>query len=376
MIFFIVKKILLENKLRTATPLMGIIIGVASIMGIFAISSGGQLAVQQDLASIAENRVMVNSDNGFDREDIKFVEDLPMIKYVFSPDMSLNIEQSQNGMDNKIKIEGYTKKAIKNKNLEIKNGSSNLNGENILISEQLANKIYGNTDVIGKTIELKITSYRVEKFRILGVYKEDLQETFGNSTIYLDIDKYQDISDSRKSRNLVITYFEDEDAEESSEYVIELLSRKNYQNHYSILEGNSKYKKIEKIKNMINMFLGAIGVVALLMGGLGVSNLLLNMVREMTPSIGILRTMGISSKSILEIFLVKSVILSTIGGFFGVVFGCLGAYIVGRLIGIPSIYYISQIITVFITSVVMGVIFGSFPAWKASKMDIVEALNI
>jgi len=78
------KKIIMGNKLRSAGPLIGIIIGVASIMGIFAISSGGEAAVKRDLASIAANRVLIGSSQGYDLEDIKVIENMPIVDYVFS----------------------------------------------------------------------------------------------------------------------------------------------------------------------------------------------------------------------------------------------------------------------------------------------------
>ncbi len=370
MVFWMVKKIIMGNKLRSAVPLMGIIIGVASIMGIFAISSGGEAAVKKDLASIAENRVLIGSSRGYDLEDLKLLENLPIVNYVFSPEMNLTVNYDEL---NKIKIEGYTKSAIQGKELEVE-GSSNIRGREVLIGDKTAQKIFNTSHAVGKIFQINLSTGKPVELRIAGVYREDL--TLGIGSIYMDIDEYNDLGTTRLVNTVVVTYMDREDIEETTDYVIQILSRKNYRNRYTILEGNARYQKIEKIKNMINIFLGAVGIVALVMGGLGIINLLLNSIREMTPSIGILRTMGMSEKNILKMFLLESTVLSTVGGVIGIIFGCGGAYVVGKIIGIPSIYYVDQIVTVFITSVGLGIVFGSLPAYRAAKLEPVEAIKI
>jgi len=372
MVFWMVKKIIMGNKLRSAVPLMGIIIGVASIMGIFAISSGGEAAVKKDLASIAENRVLIGSSGGYDLEDIKLLENLPIVDYVFSPEMNMTVSYDKL---NKMKIEGYTKSAMKGKELEIE-GSDNIRGREVLIGDKTAKKIFKTSYAVGKTFQINLSTGKLVELRVIGVYREDLGNTLGIGSIYMDIDEYSNLENSRVVNTVVVTYKDKEDIEETTNYVTQILSRKNYKNRYTILEGNARYLKIEKIKDMINIFLGAVGIVALVMGGLGVSNLLLNSVREMTPSIGILRTMGMSETNILKIFLLESTVLSTIGGVIGIIFGCGGAYVVGKIIGIPSIYYVDQILTVFFTSVGMGIVFGSLPAYRAAKLQPVEAMKI
>jgi putative ABC transport system permease protein len=274
-----------------------------------------------------------------------------------------------------IKIEGYSRKAILNKDLEVV-GEKYLHGKNVLIGDKTAIDIFGDSDVVGRNFEISLNSGKKVELRVIGVYKEELGDTFGIPSIYIDLDEYKNIIMNMNITNLVVAYDEKEGIEEATHYVIQMLSRKNYRNKYSVLEGNSRYRKIEKIKDMLNMFLGAVGVVALVMGGLGISNLLMNMIREMTPSIGILRTMGISANDILKIFLLQSTILSTLGGGIGIILGCVGAYVVGRVIDIPSVYNLSQISLVFFTSVIMGIGFGTVPAWKAAKMEVVEALKI
>ncbi|MGB6128404.1 MAG: ABC transporter permease, partial [Psychrilyobacter sp.] len=372
MVFWMVKKIIMGNKLRSAVPLMGIIIGVASIMGIFAISSGGEAAVKKNLASIAENRVLIGSNSGYDLEDIKLIENMPIVDYVFSPEMNTTVSCDE---VNKIKIEGYTKSAMKGKELEIE-GSDNIRDRQVLIGDKTAKKIFKTSHVVGETFQINLSTGKPVELRVIGVYREDLGNTLGIGSIYMDIDEYINLENGRAINTVVVTYKDKEDIEDTTNYVIQILSRKNYKNKYTILEGNARYQKIEKIKDMINIFLGAVGIVALVMGGLGVSNLLLNSVREMTPSIGILRTMGMSETNILKIFLLESAVLSTVGGGIGIIFGCGGAYIVGKIIGIPSIYYVDQILMVFFTSVVMGIVFGSLPAYKAAKLEPVEAMKI
>lgn len=372
---WIVKKIILENKLRSIIPLLGIIIGVASIMGIFAISRGGEEAIKKDLASIAKNRIVLSGESGFTREDISLVERIPIVEYIFSPEAHI-IGSVEGNRGEKVKIEGYTKKGIDGKELKLE-GSKNIYGENVLIGKKEGEKIFSNSkDIIGKTFTLKINERERKTLRVIGVYEDEFESKLGMEGIYMDIDELQRLREDAPVKSIVVTYKDGEGIEEGTRYLISLLKRKNFGTNYFVLEGNSKYKRIEKLQKMVKGFLGAVGIIALIMGGLGVSNLLINVVREMTPSIGILRTMGLSSKGVLKIFLYQSIILTVVGGLIGIIFGILGSYMVGKLIGIPSVYEIFEILKIFITSVVMGIIFGSIPAWKASRMEIVRAMKV
>jgi ABC-type antimicrobial peptide transport system permease subunit len=206
MVWFLVKRILLGNKLRSAVPLLGIIIGVGSIMGIFAISSGGEAAVKKDLASIAENRVIIGSDRGFDIDDIKLVENLPVVEYVYTRDTSTSLSVDTSTLirpdghllpqrakgdstgESDIKIEGYSRKAILNKDLEVV-GEKYLHGKNVLIGDKTAIDIFGDSDVVGRNFEITLNSGKKVEHRVIGVYKEELGDTFGIPSIYIDLDE-------------------------------------------------------------------------------------------------------------------------------------------------------------------------------------------
>ena len=178
---WIASKMLFSNKWKTLLPVLGILMGIASVITIYSVAEGGKAAVEKDLAFLAENRVMVgvsgtkvSKRDYINIEDIEILESLPGVAYTYIPAYEINLED--------FFMVGLTNRAVSEKNLTLIAGSSeSLSGNEILIDENLAMEKFGTANAVGKIVETKIGSRKV-RFVVRGVFKSDeslLEKKYG-----------------------------------------------------------------------------------------------------------------------------------------------------------------------------------------------------
>ena len=374
---WIATKMLFSNRWKTVLPIIGILMGIASVITIYSVAEGGKAAVEKDLAFLAENRVIigVSGENVSKRdyinvEDIEILESLPGVSYTYIPAYEMNLED--------FFIAGLTFRSISKKNLTFISGNSgNLSENEILIDEKFAVERFGTPYAAGKILDIGAGAKKV-RFVVRGVFKSDesvLDRFSGQGIVHYKA--YRNTIGSPDISRVLVAFEDGEDAEELSPLVISTLEKLHRKKGmYSVMEASEKYQRVENIKKTMNIFLAAIGLVSLAFGGVGISNLMVITVRERISQIGILRAMGASKEFILLIFLIKSTALSFIGGVFGLLSGYAGGKVVGRLIGIAPIFFARQFILAATVSVLLGIVFGVIPAKKAAHMDPVEALKV
>ena len=361
MSFWMAWKMIWENKKRSLFSLAGVFMGISSIIMIFSLAEGGKELIKSDLSSLAENRIMIGGEN-LSVRDGKIIEDIPFVKYTFFPDAKRDIGE--------LILTGYSKKS-----LLAMGYPSNLKNREILLEEKTSKKLYGDSDPFGKKIEL---GERKEKYIIKGVYREKnpLESASDKNTGISSLENLEKISGLKRFSKVIVSFYEGEDGEKLAPLIIDRLKNVHGgRGNYVLMENSGKYKKVEKIKITLNIFLAAIGLVALIMGGLGISNLMAAMVRERTPHIGIMRAMGAGKNFIMTTFLVEAACISVTGGIIGIIVGITGSKVIGKLIEVPPIFMGRHIVMTLVVSGLLGIAFGIYPAKKAADMDTVEALR-
>ncbi|WP_320045954.1 FtsX-like permease family protein [uncultured Ilyobacter sp.] len=361
MSFWMAWKMIWENKRRSLFSLCGVLMGITSIIVIFSLAEGGKELIKNDLSSLAENRIMIGGEN-LSVRDGKLLEDIPFVKYAFFPEARLDTGE--------LILTGYSKKS-----LLAMGYPSNLKDREILLEEKTSKKLYGDADPSGEKIEL---GERKERYIIRDVYREKnpLESANDRETGITSLTSLERMAGLKRFSRVVVSFYEGEDGEKLAPVVISRLKKVHGgRGNYIVMENSGKYKKIEKIKKTLNIFLAAIGLVALIMGGLGISNLMAAMVRERTPHIGILRAMGAGKNFIMTTFLIEAAFISITGGIIGIIAGITGAKVIGKIIEIPPIFMGKHIFMTFVISALLGIAFGILPAKKAADMDTVEALR-
>ncbi len=393
-------KSLVSNKMRSFLTMLGIIIGISSVIMISTIGTGGQESISKTFESFTKNiiSVAIEPEDGVQLESRDFFTDFDVellkktegVKYVsltsnfyaykFSPIENREIYLSISaGNEHIAPISNL--KFLKGRNFN--KSEVERYKKVIVIDDVFAQKIFGTTDVIGTEIE--ISTYRGVNydFLIVGVIEnpfKSLMETL-RTEIYAPLmpittaERY--IMSYNGQTNLALSAVNQNEKANVEKLVIKSLeSIKGKKGVYKIDKSASEeINSFNKVLGIVNIFISAVAAISLFVGGIGVMNIMLVTVTERTKEIGIRKSLGARRRDILIQFLIEAIILTMIGGIIGLTFGYFGAIGIGKLAKIKPILKPAMIILALSVSSITGIIFGVFPAIKASKLNPIDALR-
>jgi len=246
-----------------------------------------------------------------------------------------------------------------------------------VIGTYLVNELFGKetpfNEIVGK--ELKINGY---KFSIIGVLEEKSGGTVGgfDDIVLIPYTVAQDIFSKNKISSFYFSYpngdYADEAAEKIDKFFYNIFKDTDY---YIIIDSASMMKSMNDILNSITSVLVAIAAISLLVGGIGIMNIMLVSVSERTREIGIRKAIGANPRDILSQFVIEAITTSGIGGVLGIILGITMTYLVGGAMGLMATVSITSIIVSAGVSCLIGVLFGYLPAKKAAGMNPIEALR-
>jgi ABC-type antimicrobial peptide transport system, permease component len=375
--------------------MLGIIIGISSVITIVSIGKGGQSAITGEFQKIGVNviEVKTNSDSQLSKNDYFTMNDVKNIKAKI-PEVKNAAPVLQKLAT--VKTDRLTKRAFIVATNNDYNAISNteilygrfinekdvLLGRNVVLIDNVsAKKIFGYEDCTGKTIKLG-TSSSMASASIIGVYK-NANSVFGAEFSNMPLFVYTPITFAEKLftndfniSQVEVLVSDTKDSESISNNIIRLIENSHHAK--GKYQAENMIKQLDQINNIINIFtaiIGAIAGISLVVGGIGVMNIMLVSVTERTREIGIRKAIGATRRDILIQFLVESVIISCIGGIIGMLFGISVGFVAGLFLKItPGISAITVLIA-FLFSSAVGIFFGIYPANKASKLDPIEALR-
>lgn len=368
----------------------------------------------------SESKETKRFSKGLDILDAKSIKDnIPGVKLV-SPEIILDTYVINNGKQNPVKLIGVSSSFFESSNISIENGKdfSDYQHKNAvpvcIIGKKVEKKLFTGESALGKYIKVKNVWLQV-----IGVIEEKLiseqaQENLGirdlNQDIYIPIKsflvRYRDrkiISDKPlilgngfivmggnqsgpKKRNprgnyhqidkLTVQVSNSNELKATAEVLSKMLKRR----HNDVLDFEISIpiqllKQQQKTKQIFNIVLSIIAGISLLIGGIGIMNIMLASVLERTKEIGIMRAIGATEEDVILQFLSESVLISVGGGIIGIILGIIGAYIIEITSGIETILSINSIALAFFIAVAVGLIFGIFPAKAAAKKRPIEALR-
>jgi putative ABC transport system permease protein len=215
------------------------------------------------------------------------------------------------------------------------------------------------------------------RFKVIGVLDSMGSGIAGGEmdrSVYIPITTAQEVFDIENLQNIMIKFTEEDRADEAKFRVKTTLLKTLKEDDFSVFNQGTLLSTISSILQVLTVALGGIAAISLLVGGIGIMNIMLVSVTERTREIGIRKSVGATNKDILTQFLVESIFLSLVGGSMGVILGILGTMVVGQLIS-ANAFSLWSIILAFGVSALVGIIFGVAPAAKASRLDPVEALR-
>lgn len=385
-------KQLKTSKMRSFLTMLGIIIGVSSVILLVSLGKGVTDQVNSQMGDLGSNLVTVmntstNPNDKFTYDDVLKYKNIDGVKSV-SPELSGQVKATFDYKSKDLKLIGTNEQYKDARGLKLDKGRFLLPidveyGQKIaVIGPNVASDLFGFSDPIGEYIRVNGMPYKV-----VGVLKEKGASMMGSSDdqVFVPLTAAQRML---KDTNVRTFYVETDTAEDVDRVVNTLESRLSIHFDYNAADSASgelaPYQVINQqeilnafdtISSTLTTALGAIAGISLVVGGIGIMNIMLVSVSERTREIGIRKALGAKKRDILTQFLIESIVISVVGGLVGIAIGVSGALAFGSIAGIPSGITASTIIGSFLFSMLIGVVFGITPANKASKLRPIDALR-
>ncbi|WP_026882876.1 ABC transporter permease [Clostridium akagii] len=386
---------ILANKMRSFLTMLGIIIGISAVIAIVSLGQGAQNYITDAFSKIGATTVTIGLDSSKAQQSDYFTlkdaaqikQEVSTIKYV-SPTVAEKGTVVSNITSKNANIMGVTTDYADIENYDISYGryfnelEQNEGKAVAVIDETSATTLFGSADAVGKTMDIGPTGAS-KKVTIVGI--KSSAGSFGgggpNAAISVDvpISFVQTMySTNFTISNLTIAADSKDDVEDSGNSAVSILESRHNNRGKSIYIASNLFKQMDQINSILGIFtdfVGAVAGISLLVGGIGVMNIMLVSVTERTREIGIRKAIGATTQNIMLQFLTESVIISLIGGVIGMAIGIGGAEIVGNAVNVTPVISPAVVIAAILFSSAVGIFFGLYPAKKAAALDPIEALR-
>ncbi|MDP4227494.1 MAG: ABC transporter permease [Bacteroidota bacterium] len=391
---------LMRNKMRSFLTMLGIIIGVGSVITMLAIGQGSKKSIQDQVSSMGSNMIFImpsqQSSGGVKQSNTNsealtvddanaISKECPSVSMV-SPEVRSSGQAIYANQNTPTTIYGVGEKYIDIRKVDVKSGRMftdrevKTSAKVCLLGKTVITNLFGsNIDPIGLTVRFgKIP------LKVIGVLKEKGQSNFGQDQDDLILSPYTTV----QKRILAITYIQTiftsaVTQDQSDEAVNEITE--TLRTHHKIKEGADDdfdirtqaelISTMSSISNVLTILLGAIAGISLLVGGIGIMNIMYVSVTERTREIGLRMSIGARGLDILMQFLMESIMLSVIGGIIGILIGVGASSMVSSIMKWPVVIMPASVVLSFVVCTAIGIFFGWYPARKAANLDPIDALR-
>lgn len=383
--FILALKSLASSKMRSFLTMLGIIIGVASVIILVSLVNGFSNSMLETFESSGINLVNVNimgrgSSRTVNPDDMyALVEENSEIMTAVSPMVTANVTIKVDTENDTTSVTGVNEYYADMKSIDMQSGrfleyiDVERRQKVCVIGTYVAQTYFGTNNCVGQTLKINGNDYKV-----IGVTEEtaDSEEGSADDVIYIPYSCASLLSWQRSIDSYIV-------AAESKDSVTQV--KKAIENYLYKIFNNSDLYMVSSVADMIDQvnelsgqltaILVGIAGISLLVGGIGIMNIMLVSVTERTREIGIRKSLGARPWDIMSQFVVEAATTSSMGGFLGIALGCVASIFAGRLMDITATPSIGAIIVAFSVSVAIGMIFGYFPAKKAAKLNPIDALR-
>lgn len=389
---------LIANKMRSILTMLGIIIGVAAVIALVSIGNGVKQDIQNSISSLGSNLLMVmpgaprtpgvrpsaGSMKSLKVSDYEAISKLDGVKAA-SPMTSgsyVVIYQNKNWTTS---VSGVSYNYLDVNNWSMKSGRflSEKNVQNrervAVVGKTVVKNLFGDEDPVGAEIRVKNIP-----FRIIGVLNSKGSGAMGNDQDDMVVIPYTTAMERVEGVDylrMIYVVGKDENGIDRLQSDIENLLRVRHGikdtnlDDFNIQNMNSIMETMEETTGTLTLFLGAVAAISLVVGGIGIMNIMLVSVTERTREIGVRKALGATYSVIVTQFLIEAVVISLMGGIIGIILGIGSSKLIGMASGMSTVISVPTIVMSFAFSMAIGLIFGIYPARKAAKLNPIDALH-
>ncbi|MFH1474065.1 MAG: ABC transporter permease [Candidatus Aenigmatarchaeota archaeon] len=380
-----------HRKISSALTMLGIVIGITSIISLLSIAEGLQQSVTDQLEAIGSDKIIVSSagdffssfiGEGLKEDDIDMVEDVNGVEVAFGilfKTVSVRYRK-ENMISQVIGVRSRdTDKIFEEMNVwEIDSGRYFKSGEKgvAVVGKLAAEDVFEKEITIGDFVYVK-----EEKFKVLGILKSTANNQRDKS-IFIPMDQLRELTDTKDSITMIFVKISDlTKAEEIAEEIEEELEDLYGEGYYQASTSDQIAESVGSIIAVLSFVLGGIASIALIVAGVGIANTMFTSVMERTKEIGVMKAIGATNYNVMEIFLVESGMLGFFGGLIGTILGFIISQVItlfaGSVLPVPFRAVVSPEMVIFslMFSFFVGIISGIWPARRAAKLQPVEALR-
>lgn len=371
--------VILSNKRRSFLTTLGITIGVFNVILVISVLSGGRALILEEVGSLGSNVISIYplSDEYLTQQDISKIRKIPQVVDIL-PEEYIMTQLKIKKEKRDVFVDGVSHRLNRVVKIEIITGRFLRETDELLkkkvcvITEGLKRELFGKTNAIGKEIKIEGNI-----FRVIGIAKEKvLLKKVAGDMIFIPFGTLKRILGTDKIWYLTITVKEIEMVDETLTRIKKVLNEEYFGKEKFGVSGMKEIVDTTKmVTGIIALVIICIAAISLIVGGIGIMNIMLVSIRERMREVGIRKAFGATNGDILLQFLIESCILSLLGGFMGIIFGLLVANILAIIIKIPLIINWGCVFLGFLVSFFVGIIFGIFPARFASKLDPIEVMR-
>ena len=399
-LFKIAFRALQRNKLRAFLTMLGIIIGVGSVIAMLAIGEGSKQKIRSTMSNMGTNMVMImpnfqrrggvnlgtSSSMVLKYTDVVALRNEATALAAVSPEIRASGQVIYGNQNTVTSIEGVSPEYLTIRKLNIESGRIFSDNEIrdmskvCILGKTVIKNLFGDgTDPVGMMIRIKNLP-----FQVIGVLESKGESGMGQDQDDLILAPYTTVQSRLAAVDYINGIYASATSEEKSPEAIaevtDILRRTHklkdtQDNDFRVMSQSELIQTVSSVTDVMTYLLGAIAGISLLVGGIGIMNIMFVSVTERTREIGIRMSIGGRSRDILLQFLVESMVMSILGGLLGVIFGYLVAKIAGTLMSSPTYITPQSVFLAFAVCFAIGVFFGWYPARKASNLNPIDALR-
>ncbi len=390
---------LMANKLRSLLTMLGIIIGVGAVIAMVSVGMGVRSNVQTSIASLGSNMLIVSpgsetrggprgaagSMTTLKYEDaVAIKEKIKNIDYV-SPTVSSSYQVVNGNQNWRSTVSGVTPEFMMIRSLEVSTGSFVSKGDMdkrqrvAVLGSTVVENLFGAENPVGKNIRINS-----QPFKVIGVLQSKGQSSMGqdqDDMVYIPLTTAQERMQGITYVQSINVQVSDAERMDQVQGDIESLLRQRHhiakgkEDDFNVRNLTSIMETMNQTTGTITILLGSIAGISLVVGGIGIMNIMMVSVTERTREIGIRKALGATFFNIMTQFLIESVVIGVIGGLIGIGLGCACSWLIAKFGNFNTVITFLPILVSFVFSVGIGLFFGIYPARKAAKLDPIEALR-